>query len=212
MRRDGICSGRIARLFAALGLVALVAACAGAPGADLPPPEVLAQSAYRGDAPPALTLITVINNRTGGGGHSALKISGAQEVIFDPAGSYRPDYVTVYGDVLYGIDDRQFRAYRSAHARNTHHVVMQTLPVSAQTAARALALAQARGTVPSAFCARSTSEILRALPGFEGVQVTFFPARLMEQIAAVPGVQTARYYEDDAGHVLDGIPDALPVE
>ena len=48
-------------------------------------------------------------------------------------------------------------------------------------------------------------EKLAELPGFEDVQVTFDPVKLMEQIARRPDVKTDRYYENDAGDVTDGI-------
>lgn len=200
------------RGFAALSLLALVACGQGGPASPAPSPEQLAQAAVAVEGPAQLTLITVINNRSGAGGHTALMISGDQRVIFDPAGSYRPDYVTVAGDVIYGVSDAQFGYYRSAHARSTYHVVTQSIPVAPHIAAQALARAKARGTVPGAFCARATSEILAALPGFESLKPTFYPTQLMDQIAALPGVETDRYYENDDGHVLDGIPDLRPSE
>lgn len=199
------------RILAGLALVAL-AACSARVPSDAPPPDVVSRAAFQAEGPPRLTLITVINNRSGSGGHSALMISGDQRVIFDPAGSYRPDYVTTLDDVIYGITDAQFRYYRSAHARTAFHVVTQTLDVSPDVAARALALAQARGPVASAFCARSVSDILIALPGFEDTRGSFFPTALMDDFARRPGVVAEKYFEDDAGDVLDGIPDALASE
>lgn len=203
----------IAKALAGLSLLALVA-CGGGTGgpASIPPADALSAIARSVDGPPSLTLITVINNRTGAGGHTALMINGNQRVIFDPAGSYRPDYVSVYGDVIYGISQPQFQYYRSAHARASHHVVTQTVTVAPEVAARALALVQAEGKVPSAFCARSTSEILKSLPGFGGIGVTFYPTDLRDQFASIPGVRTDEYYEDDAGKVVDGIAAAAPAE
>ncbi|WP_246036080.1 hypothetical protein [Aliishimia ponticola] len=160
--------------------------------------------AYKDAGPPKLTLITVINNNTGGGGHAALMISGSQRVIFDPAGSFRPDWVAEYGDVLYGITPRNLQAYKSAHARNSHHVVLHELPVSAQTANLALRLVEERGSVPSAFCANSISTILGQLPGLEDIKVTFYPEKLMGQFAAKGAVVVDQYYEDDDGNVVDG--------
>lgn len=199
---------RLTGLFLALlGLAACADVERGAP-----PAEVVERAVYRDPGPPAVTLVTVINNRTGAGGHSSLVVSGSQRVIFDPAGSFRPDWVTEYGDVLYGINESYYRAYKSAHARNSHHVVTQSFPVSPQTAERALALVQARGTVPGAYCANATSSILKQLPGFEDVQVTFYPVALMEQVAAKPGVTTDRLFENDEGHVVDGVMALAPAE
>ncbi len=200
----------LVKLTAILALLTL-AACGGGGGVPLPADQVQAV-AYKAEGPPELTIVTMINNRTGRGGHTALMVSGSQRVLFDPAGSYRPDYITEHGDVLYGVTDQQFQYYRSAHARNTFHVVSQTIPVAPEVAEQALALVQARGRVPGAFCTNSTTGILRQLPGFEDINVTFFPDRLMEQIATRPGVVTDKYYENDEGDVLDGIPVALPAE
>lgn len=198
------------RVLAVFALLALAACAARSP--SVATQGAIARAAYKAEGPPRLTLITVINNRTGNGGHTALMVSGEQRVLFDPAGSYRPDYVTISDDVIYGMTDTQFRYYRSAHARSTFHVVTHALEVSPDVAARALAEAQARGPVAGAYCARSVSDILRALPGFEGTRSTFFPVALMEDFAQRPGVVTEKYFENDEGDVLDGIPDALPSE
>jgi hypothetical protein len=192
------------RLICALGAFLALVACAGGEQGPLPV-EMQERVAYRHDGPPALTLITVINNRTGAGGHSSLMVSGSQRVIFDPAGTFRPDWVTEYGDVLYGLNERAFLTYKRAHARASHHVVTQTVTVSPETAERALQLVQASGSIPSAYCANATSGILQQLPEFRDVRRTFYPVALMEQVAAKPCIVTDRLYEDDAGNVVDAI-------
>lgn len=194
-----------------LGLFVLAACSATLPQEPLAP-ERLSAVAFRASEAPYLTIVTMINNRTGQGGHSALIVSGSQRVLFDPAGSYRPDYVTEYGDVLYGMTDAQLSYYRSAHARDSHHVVSQKLTVSPEVAERALALVQANGPVGSAFCTNSITSILQQLPGFEDIKVMFFPAKLMAQIEARPGVETDKYYENDSGDVLDGIPTTVVLQ
>lgn len=199
-----------ARVFALFGVL-LLAACAGGEQGPLP----LAQQqtvSYKDDGPPSITIITMINNRSGAGGHSAMMVSGSQRVLFDPAGSYRPDYITEYGDVIYGMTNRQYRAYLSAHARNSHHVVMQTLLVSPQAAETALALVQGNGRVAGAFCTNALSGLLQQVPGFADISVTFYPKKLMDQIAQRSGVVTDKLFENDAGDVLDGIPANLPLE
>jgi hypothetical protein len=125
-------------------------------------------------------------------------INGSQRVIFDPAGSVRHSAVPEVGDVLYGITPRIEEFYASAHARSTYHVVIQTLPVSAEVAEQALRLVQANGPVAQSFCTSSTSTILGQLPGFEAIRPTFFPNALSEQFARLPGVTTQTLYEDDA--------------
>ena len=188
-----------------LGLWVLAACATGGGSPERPSPEQLSTIAYSHDAPPSLTLITVVNNRTGAGGHSALMVNGSQRVIFDPAGSFRIDLVPEFGDVLYGISPRILAAYKSAHARSTFRVVTQEIPVSPAVAERALQLVEANGPVPGAFCANATSGILRQLPGFEDTRVTFYPVTLHEQIATRPGVRTDTYFENDAGDIVDGV-------
>lgn len=182
----------------------LLAACAADNSPDSPP-EAVAAAAYRADGPPTLTLFTMVNNRTGNGGHSALMVSGSQRVIFDPAGSFRDPRVVERGDVLYGITPTWEQAYKSAHARAAFHVVSQEIPVTGAQAERALELVRSNGSVPGAFCTNATTSLLRQVPGFETVDVTFYPTRLMDQIASFPGVTTTRYYENDAGDVVDAV-------
>ncbi|MEP4196668.1 MAG: hypothetical protein ABJL99_13645 [Aliishimia sp.] len=199
------------RVFAILSLFLLVACGAGGGQGPLPIAQEQAV-AFAASGPPTITVITMVNNRTGAGGHSALMVSGSQRVLFDPAGSYRPDYLTEQGDVLYGITDRHYGYYLSAHARNSHHVVMQSMVVSPEAAEKALALVQERGSVSSALCTNSTTTILKQVPGFEDIGVTFFPKRLMKQIAERPGVTTDKWIENDEGDVIDGIVDVVASE
>ena len=187
-----------------VAVIALVAACAGG-GANDATLEEIAAVAYAPSGPPKITLVTVVNNRTGSGGHSALIISASQQVIFDPAGSFRHPDLKERQDVLYGISPGWIRAYKSAHSRAAYHVVTQEFVVSPAQAEEALRIVQSYGAVPGAFCANATSSVLRRVPGFEDVRVTMYPVTLQEQLERRPGVRTERYYEDDEGHVTDGI-------
>ena len=190
---------RVMRCIAGLALLAL-AACGGGVGADMRPdasPEVISSASYRPPGPPALTLYTMINNRSGAGAHTSLMINGSQRVIFDPAGTVRLRAVPEMDDVLYGITPGVADFYARAHARKTYHVVIQRIEVSPEVAERALRLAIGNGPVASAQCSLSTSALLRKLPGFESVGSTWFPKRLMEDFESLPGVQTSRIFEDD---------------
>ena len=187
------------RILAGLAMLAL-AGCGGGP-ADLRPdasPEVISSASYRHPGPPALTLFTMINNRSGAGAHTSLMINGSQRVIFDPAGTVRLSAVPERGDVLYGITPGVADFYARAHARETYHVVIQRIEVSPEVAERALQLAISNGGVASAQCALSTARILRQLPGFESIGSTWFPKRLMDDFEALPGVQTTKIFENDA--------------
>ena len=87
--------------FAVLALSVLVACGAGR---ETPLPAGKIDSvAYTHPGPPSITLISVINNRTGAGGHTALLVSGSQRVLFDPAGSVRAPWVVEQGDVLFTL-------------------------------------------------------------------------------------------------------------
>ena len=81
------------RMWLALAVVGALAAYANDTGIDNTPAEVAA-AAYVAPGPKSISLITVVNNRSGSGGHSALVINGSQQVIFDPAGSFRDPRVS----------------------------------------------------------------------------------------------------------------------
>ena len=160
---------------------------------------------YTDPGAPSLTLYTMVNNRTGSGGHSSLLISASERVIFDPAGSFEVDIVPERDDVLFGITPAVEAAYRSSHARSTFHVVSQKIPVTAQHAEMAYQLALKSGPVPGAFCANATSGLLKSLPGFESIQTTYYPTNLQDQVAQIPGVVTDKYYEGDSADLQAGI-------
>jgi len=191
--------------FAALGLaVAALTACAAQqqPNAD---DATLERVAYRHNGPPALTLYTMINNRTGKGAHTSLMVNASERVIFDPAGSFYADVVPERDDVLFGITPGVEKAYRGSHARSTHHVVVQRLEVTPEQAQRAYQLVRANGRVPGAFCANATASILKQVPGLESLNVTFYPGNLSEQFGALPGVTTERYRENDSADLQEGL-------
>ncbi|MEQ6248892.1 hypothetical protein ABMC89_08375 [Sulfitobacter sp. HNIBRBA3233] len=192
----------------ALGLALAVLAGCAEKGKESPLSEIEA-AVYRPTGAPALTLFTMVNNNSGAGAHSALLVEGSQAVLFDPAGSFIHPQVPERGDVLYGMSPRWVELYKSAHARETFHVVTQRIPVTPAQAQTALQLVQSRGSVPSAMCASATSGVLQQIPGFEGIRQGYYPLKLMEQLEAMPGVVTDRYYENDSGDITDGVR-ALP--
>ena len=192
------------RLWLVLGLLAILGACATV-NSPYAPEEVVREKAYRHFEPTSLTLITVVNNQTGRGGHTALMINASQRVLFDPAGSFHHEIVPEQNDVLYGITPRVLAGYKSAHARSTFHVVTQTVTVTPEQAEIALRLAQQNGAVPRSFCTSATSGLLRQIPGFEDTKSVLFPTNLMTQFARRPGVVTEKYFEDDEGTIVDGV-------
>lgn len=152
---------------------------------------------YVHDGPPALTLFTMVNRRTGAGAHTSLMVNASQRVIFDPAGSVSFNGVPENADVLYGISPPYAKAYESAHARETFYVAIQRVEVSPEVAEQALQLVLSNGAVSQAFCAQSTSTLLSKLPGFQSIKPGFYPNKLREQFAAIPGVTERVLIEED---------------
>ncbi len=192
------------RILIACLLAATVAGCTGSQRPQADRSEIVARS-YRDPGPSTLTLYTMINTRTGSGAHTSLMIGGSERVIFDPAGSFRADVVPIKDDVLYGITPAVERAYRSSHARETHFARIQTIEVSPQQAEIALQLAKQSGPVSSAYCANSTARLLQQVPGFEQIDVTFFPVNLSDQFGQIPGVVTSEYRENDDADLQKGL-------
>jgi hypothetical protein len=161
-----------------------------------------------------LTLITAINNRDGSGGHSGLMVSGSQRVIFDPAGTWRHPTAPERGDVIYGITPTMLEFYVDYHARPSFHVVLQEIVVPPETAERAIALMEAHGPSGKATCGRVISGLLRDL-GFAEVDRSWFPARIMRDFAAVPGVRESKVFDDtidESSPERQGIVRPLPVD
>ena len=152
------------RMLLALLLPVSLAACGAAEPVWAPDAEV-ARATYRHDGPPSLTLVTVINNKSGSGGHSGLIVNGSQRVIFDPAGSFKTPQVPERNDVIIGANPRVLAFYVDYHARPEWHVVMQEVRVSPEVAQRALSLVQNNGAVPKAQCAKSITAIPAAVAG-----------------------------------------------
>ncbi|MFB9151341.1 hypothetical protein [Roseovarius ramblicola] len=180
----------------ALGAALMLAGCAAESVRS--PMEEVTRAAYRHDGPPRLTVYTMINNHSGAGAHSALMINGPQRVIFDPAGTFNSGrHLPERDDVLYGITPAVADVYTRYHARKTYHVRIQRLDVSPEMAARAIALIEANGPVPSAQCSLASSRILGEL--FPGrVRTSWFPRKTADDFAQIPGVTEETLYEYDS--------------
>ncbi|WP_298436857.1 hypothetical protein [uncultured Jannaschia sp.] len=174
-------------------MLPLLAAC----GADniYAPLEEVAARAYVEPGPAKLTLLTAINNRSGSGGHSALMVSGSQRVIFDPAGTWWHPTAPERGDVKFGVTPAIYDIYLDYHARPEYHMVMQEITVSPEMAERALQIVQAHGPASKATCGQSVSGILREL-GFSQVRQSWYPDRIMDDFAKVPGVTERKLFDD----------------
>lgn len=153
------------------------------------------RSLYRAPGAPTLTLITAINNRSGAGGHSALLVSGQHRVLFDPAGTWWHPTVPERNDVLFGMTPLMLEYYTDYHARATYHVVFQEITVTPETAALALQLVQEHGPAAKAMCGQSVSGILQQL-GFSGIRRSYYPDKIMDDFANVPGVRERKVFDD----------------
>lgn len=158
--------------------------------------EEVMRARYTFDGPPMITLFTVVNQRSGQGGHAALMINGSQRVLFDPAGTWYHPQIPERNDVHYGITQPAVDFYIDYHARITWKVYRHDIVVSPAVAEKAIKLVEAYGAVPKAQCTAAVTSVLRQLPGFEGMPSTLFPVKAMEAFERLPGV-TERLYEDD---------------
>ena len=127
----------------------------------------------------------MVNNRSGTGAHTSLMIKASQRVIFDPAGTLRHVHLPEKKDVIYGISSAVEDLYVRAHARKTHHVVIQKRIVPPEVAEQALQVALAHGMVNSAEFSLRTSQLLASLLGFEALPISLFPNRLRSALGGV---------------------------
>lgn len=177
-----------------VGLLVGLSACAKSVWA---PDEAVARASYTSDEVPSITLVTVINNGSGSGGHSGLVINASQRVAYDPAGNFQAEGMAERNDLVYGMNPPMLKAYYSFHARKEWHVITQTINVSPAVAETALRLAQENGAAASGFCSDAVSGVLRQIPGFESLPHSLYPKQTMKNFAQLPGVVTDKLYEDD---------------
>ncbi|GKY88761.1 hypothetical protein [Sinisalibacter aestuarii] len=193
------------RIFVLLTLLLGLAAC-GSAESVWAPDEAVERARFSTSGPPTLTLFTVINERSGNGGHAALMVSAPSErVLFDPAGSFHHPRLPERNDVVFGMTDPAVDFYIDYHSRTTWRVVRQDLVVPAAVAEQALRAVQEYGAVPKAFCANSISTVLRGLPGFEGFKVSMFPENVQAEFAQYQGVVRREYHDmdpDNNGEIL----------
>ncbi len=196
----------VPRFCVAFVLLAALSACSVRNGLDTNSSDVdVVQAQYKYVGPPSLTLYTMISNSTGSGAHTSLMINASQRVAFDPAGSFRADGIVSKNDVVYGMTPYLVDQYTRYHARETFHVVVQTVQVSAEVAEIALRKAQTLGPIAESQCAKSTSELLASVPGFQDVPRTYYPVKISEYFAN-KGASYERLYEyddDDKSKVLE---------
>lgn len=182
----------------ALGLVATLAACGETPDPVWAPEAAVSQARYVPPETSTVQLLTMVSNRNGSGGHTALLIDGPERVLFDPAGSWFHPLIPERHDVLYGMSPQFYGFYMDYHARETYHVVVQELDVTPGQAAALIEAVEAYGPVPRTQCSAAVSSVLSRTPGFENMSRNLFPIRTMQQFAQIPGVRESRVYDDDS--------------
>jgi len=189
---------RLAAMLTAAAL--LLMGCGGGAEEKWASDEFVSRAAYSPGGQPTVTLYTMISNSTGSGGHSAIMINGSQRVLYDPAGSWQHPLVAERNDLHFGFTEFQRSFYIDFHARTTYHVVVQELPVSLAQANAMIVSVQQQGAAPKAYCTRHNSTAMQRVPGFESISTTWFPVKLMEQFANLPGVRTEKIFDDDPGY------------
>ena len=188
---------------ALLGVCAAVALSGCAADPVWAPDEQVIAAAYRAPGPTRVTLLTMVSNSTGAGGHSALMIDGAQRLTFDPAGSWYHPQAPERNDVIFGMSPQLFDFFMDYHARETFHVVVQELDVTPEVAASLSQRVQAYGAVPNSQCSRAISTVLSQTEGFEGMSVSWFPITTMENFGEIPGVRSSQVFDDDSDNNLE---------
>lgn len=163
------------------------------------PPAEVAAARFVNEEPPFVSLITMINTKTNSGEHSALLINGSQQVLYDPAGTFRHSRALRSDDIMYGITPGLADYYNSYHARFGYYVKIQKLSISLEQADAMIRRTQAEGAVPKLTCGRATSDILNDFPQFAHIGTTYFPGSVMTQFGKVAGVETTIVREDDIG-------------
>lgn len=167
------------------------------------PDDAVALARYSAPGPTSLALVTVRNEGTGNGAHTALLISASERVLFDPYGGWTDPYVPERNDVLFGFSPEVEERYLGYQAQDGYYYVRQEMLVPPEVAEQALVLAKDYGAVGMAMCARATSDVLRQLPGFEAIRLTWFPERLSGQFGRLPGVTTVERHGPPPSEELD---------
>lgn len=162
------------------------------------PEEAVRKALYKHDGPSSITLFTMVSNSSGKGEHSGLLINGSHRVMFDPAGTFGHSTIPERNDVHYGMTERALAFYIDYHARETYHVVEQTIVVSPEVAALAIQASQAYGAVPKAHCTNAITTVLRQVPGFEDMRHTWWPTKAMKSFGQYPGVVETKHFDDSA--------------
>ena len=189
----------ILRTAAILATLATLGGCAVENGAA---PEEIAITRHVSDEPPYVAVVTMVDRRDGRAAHSALIINASQRVIYDPAGTFKHADLVERGDIHYGATDRMVSYYKRYHARFSHYVHEQRIPLTPEQAEAVLRRAQAQGPSPKMFCNIHITAVLNDVRFLGRLRSSFYPEVLRDQVAKIPGVQDSFVYEEDRGKVV----------
>ena len=161
-------------------------------------------AAYVSSMPSSITLMTMVKEDSDFGEHSGLLINASQQVLYDPAGTFRHSTSPNARDVNYGMHPGMVEYYKSYHARLGYYVVVQEIQVTPEIAELIFQRSIVQGETAKLRCAISVSSVLNGLELFEGISTTYYPGKIRKQFATLPGVVTTYVYEDDDGQNIDG--------
>lgn len=195
---------RLGRLIAPVLMLIVLAGCAVEVGA---PSEEIARARYSTTDDPYVAVVSMVSTRTGRAAHTALFINASERVIYDPAGTFEHREMPERGDIHYGASDRMIDYYERYHARLSHFVHVQKIPVSRQVAEATLRRAQAQGPSPKSFCTTHTIDVLNDVDGLPRFENSFYPEKLRQQVARLSIVEDRYVYEYDSDKALP--PEAL---
>jgi len=186
-----------------IALLLVLGACADT---HSDPVQDIAARVYVSPEPTSITLLTVVNSESDFGEHTGILINASQQVLYDPAGSFRSVNLARARDVHYGVTPYMVDYYKSYHARFGYYVVAQTIEVPPDVAEEVFRRAVDRGATPKLQCSVSASWVLHGVPMFSSMSSTLFPGKMMEEFAMLPGVVTSITRENDIGqNYVEGV-------
>ncbi len=193
------------RTFISIISLVVLMACEGSErNAPIASSMEIQAAAYVSPLPNSITLLTMVKASGDFGEHSGILINASQQVLYDPAGTFRHSTSPNARDVNYGMHPAMVDYYKSYHARYGYYVVAQEIQVSPEIAELVFQRAIAQGETAKLRCGIAVSSVLNGLPMFADIPTTYYPGKIMDSFAEVPNVSTTYVYEDDDGQNLDG--------
>lgn len=187
-----------------ISLVVLMACEGSEQNAPVASSMEIQAAVYVSPLPSSITLLTMVNEDGDFGEHSGILINASQQVLYDPAGTFRHSTSPNARDVNYGMHPAMVEYYKSYHARRGYYVVAQEITVSPEIAELVFQRAIAQGETAKLRCGISVSSVLNGLPMFANIPTTYYPGKILKNFAEVSNVTTTYVYEDDDGQNLGG--------